>query len=162
MVDLTSLTIICHGLCKETALPAYDNARKLMPWLSHSNIAYRAAALSAILGLISFMDSVAGTSVLWILLPLYGDPNPIIRMLFSRFQKNIPDLIESHCNMVIPHTDDNIYLPRSSWTDNLQENTILSVSQKHLSDINIEFESLNMHPFIFDLVTYCLMIAQRR
>jgi hypothetical protein len=151
---LITMTLICHGLCKDTNIPAYDIARQLMKWLSHLNVTYRAAALSAILNLISFMDSQAGTSVLWILLPFYADPSSTIRMLFSRFQKNIPDLVESHCAAVLPHADDNIFIPRSSWTDDLQENTTLQVSQKHLVDINVEFETLNLNLFVIDLVSW--------
>lgn len=97
------------------------------------------------------MEADIATSVLWIILPLCSDLSSIIRMLHYRFQKNIPDLVEAHASTILPSADDNFFLPRNAWTDDLQENTSLQISQKQLSDINVEFELLNPHPFIIDL-----------
>ncbi|KAI8904746.1 armadillo-type protein [Gorgonomyces haynaldii] len=148
---LTCLLILGSGQLKDSVIPPYEKAQRLFLFLQHPNAAYRACALSSALSLISSMDAVFGTAVLWVLLPLFADPNPYVRAIFCRFQQNIPDLIESHCATIIPHVEDNFVLPAASWSDTLTDSATLQVSQKFLNDLNVEFSSLNLHPFSLEL-----------
>lgn len=76
----------------------------------------------------------------------HTDPNSTVRRIFSRFQKNAPDLVEVHCQLLLPHGDDNTVLPLCSWSEDLVDNKTMTVSVKHVSDMHIDLNSSSSMP----------------
>jgi hypothetical protein len=106
-----SISLLSLGLITELGEKTFSTAQFLMKYLAHPNAVYRANAVSSIVNLISVMDTVETSTALWILLPLYGDLNYNVRMLISKFRRNVPSFIQQRCNSVLPHPDDSSVLP---------------------------------------------------
>jgi hypothetical protein len=56
------------------------------------------------------MDSVEASTVIWIMLPLYADLNYNVRLEWSKFRRNIPNITQLCCNIITPYSDDDTVL----------------------------------------------------
>ncbi|KAH6591220.1 hypothetical protein BASA61_005015 [Batrachochytrium salamandrivorans] len=140
---IVSLSILCIGMINDGAGRHYTIAQDLIKFLSHNNPDYRSSALAAILGLLHGMDTHESSSIIWCLIPLFGDPCLQVRRLFIRFMRNLPSLIELRCQGLPPHQDDMSVLPLISWEDILADLTTISVNSKSVQDILLDIDSLN-------------------
>ena len=94
------------------------------------------------------MNQLETTTVIWILLPLYGDLNYNVRLLWSRFRKNAPSYFQLRCNSVLPHAEDSVFLANTSWEDVLIDNSTLVVNSKSLADLQSEIDQLAPAPLL--------------
>jgi hypothetical protein len=140
--DILVLDILSLGLLSGLPQGTFPNAQFLIPFLVKNNPACRYNALSAIFTMISGMNPADAATMVWITLPLYVDPNYQIRLLWSRFIRNIPNMINSRCSALMSHPDDAVTLPSEAWEDVLAEQSTLMVNSKCLADLGFEIDQL--------------------
>ncbi|KAI8922787.1 armadillo-type protein [Entophlyctis helioformis] len=148
---VVSLCIQCVGMMSEGIGNAYSVAQGLMKFTVHNNPDFRASALTAILSLLHTMEQQESSAIIWMLLPLYADPNKLVRLLFARFLRNLPNMVESRCQGLVPHNDDMAILPLTSWEEILTDTATINIVNKNLQDIMLDIDALNPHPFSVDL-----------
>ena len=98
------------------------------------------------------MDPAESSAIVWILMPLYADPNKMIRLLFIRFLRNVPSVVECRCSSLLPYPEDMTILPLTSWEDILTDIASITVNAKHLTDLMSSLDDLNSHPMSTELV----------
>ncbi|KAJ8326515.1 hypothetical protein O5D80_005263 [Batrachochytrium dendrobatidis] len=148
---IVSLSISCIGVIDEGFGSHYAVAQELIKFVIHNNSDYRVAALTAILSLIHGMDQQESLSITWIILPLYADPCRHVRFLFVRFLRNLPNLVESRCQGLLPHANDSTVPPLVSWEEILTDTATLVVGSKFLQDMLFDIDALNPHSLSQDL-----------
>ncbi|EGF80415.1 hypothetical protein BATDEDRAFT_24972 [Batrachochytrium dendrobatidis JAM81] len=148
---IVSLSISCIGVIDEGFGSHYAVAQGLIKFVIHNNSDYRVAALTAILSLIHGMDQQESLSITWIILPLYADPCRHVRFLFVRFLRNLPNLVESRCQGLLPHANDSTVPPLVSWEEILTDTATLVVGSKFLQDMLFDIDALNPHSLSQDL-----------
>eukprot|EP00842_Homolaphlyctis_polyrhiza_P003152 jgi/Hompol1/3838/HPOL_003403-RA len=148
---IVALSILCIGMIPEGAGSPYSIAHGLMKFAWHDNPEYRASTLTAILSMLRSMEQHESLSIVWMILPLYADPNKYVRLLFVRFLRNMPSMIESKCQGLPQHPDDMPVLPLTPWEEILTDTATIGISSKSLQDLMLEIDALNPYPFQNDL-----------
>ncbi|KND03924.1 uncharacterized protein SPPG_01373 [Spizellomyces punctatus DAOM BR117] len=135
------LSIKAMGAINDPAI-AYAIVLELMPFLRTKQWSFRAAALASALSQVPNLDGVQSMTILWTLLPLYGDPNESVRLIFSRYLRRVPSKQDALCKSLPPHPDDSLVLPTTSWEDLLADNASFTVNAKNMNDILFELDAL--------------------
>ncbi|KAL2913671.1 hypothetical protein HK105_206831 [Polyrhizophydium stewartii] len=148
---VVSLSILSIGLVNEGVNSGYATAQNLLKFAMHPNPDFRASALTAILSLLHQMDQQENSSIIWMILPLYADPNKFVRLLFTRFLRNLPSVTESRCQGLPAHPEDMPVLPLTSWEEILTDTATIGISNKNLQDMLLDIDALMPHPLSMDL-----------
>ncbi|KAJ3269686.1 hypothetical protein HDV01_001114 [Terramyces sp. JEL0728] len=140
--QILSLSIYSLGLITDTKTPYFDTAQYLLRFLKHPKAIFRINAVASIINLISVMDSLETTTIVWILLPLFADLNYDVRLLWSKFRRNVQSFIVLRCSTVLPHPDDSPILPIITWEDILTDHSTLAVNVKYIGDLSFNIDDL--------------------
>ncbi|KAJ3318939.1 hypothetical protein HDV06_006928 [Boothiomyces sp. JEL0866] len=140
--QILALSIYSLGLITDTRTPYFETAQYLLQFLKHPKAIFRINALASIINLISVMDSLETTTIVWILLPLFADLNYNVRLLWSKFRRNVQSFIVLRTNAVLPHPDDNPILPIITWEDILTDHSTLAVNTRYITDLSFHIDDL--------------------
>ncbi|KAJ3111420.1 hypothetical protein HK098_000218, partial [Nowakowskiella sp. JEL0407] len=121
---------------------AYTIVHELLHLVKSNNGDIRLAAASAILSQVSLLDPIQAQTILWILLPLYGDPNIKVRLAYIRYLKQNSNGMDLSNKAIPPHPDDVSILPVVNWEDVLLDNATITCNSKNLADILYSVEEL--------------------
>ncbi|KAJ3309526.1 hypothetical protein HDV04_005966 [Boothiomyces sp. JEL0838] len=140
--QILALGIYSLGLITDTKTPYFETAQYLLQFLKHPKAIFRINALASIINLISVMDSLETTTIVWILLPLFADLNFNVRLLWSKFRRNVQSFIVLRTNAILPHPDDNPILPIITWEDILTDHSTLAVNTRYIADLSFSIDEL--------------------
>ncbi|KAJ3090469.1 hypothetical protein HK102_003650 [Quaeritorhiza haematococci] len=128
------LSLLAMGAMRERSV-ALEIVQTALPFLKNRNPLLRLAALQCILMQITNLENIDAQKTLWIVLPLYADPNPHIRLEFVRYLKQVPHVFESRLKVLPQHPDDDYVLPTLTWEEILLDSTIINANVKNAADL---------------------------
>ncbi|TPX30748.1 hypothetical protein SmJEL517_g05768 [Synchytrium microbalum] len=106
--------------------------QSLLPYLHHSSPEFRVAAIQSILQHTSRLDKDRVAPLMWIVLPLYADPQSHVRVLFDRFLKRQP-LVRNEWH-IDPHGEDDEALINGTLEDSLGDESVITSNLQHFTD----------------------------
>ncbi|KAJ3313925.1 hypothetical protein HDU76_002509 [Blyttiomyces sp. JEL0837] len=124
---------------------AYSIIQELLKYLSSPESVFRHAAFTAILSQMHQLDNIENSTIMWLLLPLYGDVYKPIRLAFSRFMRKIPSPLESYFKAVPPHPDDSYILSATTWEEILLDGAMIIANSKNLAEIIYDLDHLTTY-----------------
>ncbi|KAJ1562765.1 hypothetical protein HK096_003735 [Nowakowskiella sp. JEL0078] len=138
--------VLCHNIVAMGAILHHQYANsivhELLQFVRSSNANTRLAVVTAILTQIQLLDSLQASTIIWVILPLYADPNKKVRLAFIRYLKQQSPSIESLGKALPPHPDDSVILPIVNWEEFLIDNPNITCNSKNLADIISSVEDL--------------------
>ena len=100
------LNITSLGMLLDAPGRSFENAQFIINFLNHDIARLRLAAFNSIVSLTSSMTPAEISIIVWIVMPLFADLNPSIRLAWSKFRQNSPSILLNRVSALLPHPDD--------------------------------------------------------
>ncbi|KAI8848354.1 armadillo-type protein [Chytridium lagenaria] len=114
---------------------AYMIVQELLRLIKSDSSSVRLSALCSIFAQMHFLDHVESSTILWIILPLYADASNVVRMVFSKFLRKVPTVIESVTKVLPAHPDDSFIMNSTTLEELLLDGALIYAGSKNLGDI---------------------------